>query len=234
MSGRTGSTVSAAFSRDGRHVATWTWDNIDSGLEHRTGTAEAVLARHGDGITQAVFSPDGSRWRRPPTTARCASGQIASPAAATVLKGHEGAVLAVAFDAEGRRIVSGGEDNVARVWDLDGKELARLAGHQDGVTAVAFSPDGARVATGSLDTTVRLWDAASGRLEDTLRGHAKGISSLTFSPDGRTVVSGSADQTVRFWDGVQRVRSSCAFRGRLRSRDYDVVVRPRAPVRRVR
>jgi WD40 repeat protein len=160
-----------------------------------------------------VFSPDGLRVASASHDGTVRVWPIASPSTALVLTGHEGAVLAVAFDAHGRRIVSGGEDNVARVWDLGGKELARLAGHNDGVTAVAFSPDGARIATGSLDRTVRMWDATSGRLEDTLRGHEAEISSIAFSPDGRTVVSGSADQTVRFWDGFNVSGARAPFEG---------------------
>ena len=213
MSGRLGSTVSAAFSPDGRHVATWTWDHVIRVWNAETGKAEAVLAGHRDGITQAVFSPDGSRVASASHDGTVRVWPIASPAGALVLTGHEGAVLAVGFDPGGQRIVSGGEDNVARVWDVGGRELARLAGHQDSVTAVAFSPDGARIATGSLDTTVRLWDAPSGRLEDTLRGHDKEVSSIAFSPDGRTVVSGSADQTVRFWDGVNVSGTRAPFEG---------------------
>jgi len=202
MSGRTGSTVSATFSRDGHHVATWTWEHVVRVWNVESGKAEAALAGHRDGISQVVFSPDGSRVASASHDGTVRVWPLASPAAVTVLSGHESAVLAVGFSPDGRRIAAGGADGYARVWDISGRELVRLAGHQDLVTAVAFSPDGARVATGSVDRTVRLWESTTGRLEDTLRGHTGEVACVAFSPDGRTVVSGATDQTVRLWDAA--------------------------------
>jgi WD40 repeat protein len=48
--------------------------------------------------------------------------------AATVLEGHRGAVLSVAFSPDGKRAVSVSDDNTARVWDTPPiEELIRLA-----------------------------------------------------------------------------------------------------------
>jgi WD40 repeat protein len=215
MSGRVGSTVSATFSRDGRRVATWTWDHVIRVWSTESGKAKAALTGHRDGITQVVFSPDGSRVASASHDGTVRLWPLASPAAATVLSSHESSVLAVGFSPDGRQIVAGGADGRARVWDIGGKELARLEGHQDAVVAVAFSPDGARVATGSSDRTVRLWESTTGRLEDTLRGHTGEVASVAFSPDGRTVVSGSADQTVRLWDAAHLASGRAPFVGAL-------------------
>ena len=49
----------------------------------------------------------------------------------------------MAFSPDGTRILTGCEDNTARLWDAaTGKPLATLAGHRAPVSAVAFSPDG--------------------------------------------------------------------------------------------
>ena len=48
-------------------------------------------------------------------------------------------------------------DGVIRLWDLAGKELAKLEGHEDEVTAVAFSPDGQWLVSGSRDGTALVW-----------------------------------------------------------------------------
>ena len=48
--------------------------------------------------------------------------------AATVLEGHRGAVLSVAFSPDGRRVVTGSDDNTARVWGTPPvEELISLA-----------------------------------------------------------------------------------------------------------
>ena len=67
-------------------------------------------------------------------------------------------MAAVAFSPEGTRVLTGSNDNTARLWEAaTGKVVATLAGHAGAVRAVAFSPDGARVLTGSEDNTAQLW-----------------------------------------------------------------------------
>jgi WD40 repeat protein len=68
-------------------------------------------------------------------------------------------VLSVAFSPDGTRIVSGGFDNVVRVWDVATAQPigAPLRGHTDTVRSVAFSPDGTRIVSASDDKTLRLW-----------------------------------------------------------------------------
>jgi hypothetical protein len=58
-------------------------------------------------------------------------------------RGHQGGVIALAFDATGNRLVSGSLDTTALVWDATGP-------------AIMARP--ARV-SGSLDTTALVWDA---------------------------------------------------------------------------
>lgn len=116
-------------------------------------------------------------------------------------EGHTGHVLSLAFSADGTRVVSGGEDNSARLWDVSrGREIRPFLGHTDEILAVAISPDGKRVLTGSNDRTIRLWDASSGRALRVLEGHTERVSSVAFSPDGKRALSGSWDHSVSLWD----------------------------------
>ncbi len=76
---------------------------------------------------------------------------------------HFGGVSAVAFSADGARVLSGSDDRTLKLWDAATGALIRtFEGHSDVVLSVAFSADGARVLSGSDDKTLKLWDAATG------------------------------------------------------------------------
>ena len=65
------------------------------------------------------------------------------------LKGHTGSVLSVAFSPDGKRIVSGSEDETLKVWDaVSGQVTLTLKGHSSSVNSVGFSPDGKRIVSG--------------------------------------------------------------------------------------
>jgi WD40 repeat protein len=115
--------------------------------------------------------------------------------------GHTGSIGCVAFSADGKRAVTGSDDQTVRVWEVaSGKEVLRLSGHTEEVHAVAFAPDGSRILSGGRDRTLRLWDAATGKELRRFTGHTERISGVAFTPDGRRLLSASWDGTVRLWD----------------------------------
>ena len=121
------------------------------------------------------------------------------------LQGHENSVFSVAITPDGKRIVSGSDDNTVRLWDISGNPIGHLMPlHEGSVFSVAISPDGKRIVSGSYDNTVRLWDISGNPIGQPLRGHKGSVMSVAFSPDGKMIVSGSYDGTVRLWRGGWR------------------------------
>ncbi|PNH04975.1 TAF5-like RNA polymerase II p300/CBP-associated factor-associated factor subunit 5L [Tetrabaena socialis] len=77
---------------------------------------------------------------------------------ARVLKGHEGAVLAVRFNPTGTYVLSCGKASEVLFWDMvDGQVVARFKAHAGVVTAMAMHPDGALLLTSSVDGCVKVW-----------------------------------------------------------------------------
>jgi WD40 repeat protein len=112
--------------------------------------------------------------------------------------GHTSAVNSVAFSPDGKYILTGSDDNTAKLWQLDGREVRTFYGHKNRVQAVAFSPDGRQVLTGSRDSTAKLWTLA-GQEVRTFSGHTNYVEAVAFSPDGRQVLTGSGDHTAKLW-----------------------------------
>jgi hypothetical protein len=107
----------------------------------------------------------------------------------------------VAITPDGRRAVSGSDDETLRAWDLEtGQTLTTLQGHTNWVSAVAITPDDRRAVSGSWDKTLRVWDLETGQTLTTLQGHTDSVSAVAITPDGRRAVSGSVDNTLRIWD----------------------------------
>jgi WD40 repeat protein len=116
------------------------------------------------------------------------------------IKGHTDSVTSVVFSPDGRRIVSGGWDNLVKVWDANtGSEMRTLERHMDWVLSVAISADGRSIASASQDNNVTLW-SFDGKKNLTLRGHTGGVRSLAFSPDCRQIATGSYDNSVKVWN----------------------------------
>jgi WD40 repeat protein len=71
----------------------------------------------------------------------------------------------VAFLPDGLRVLTGSQDNTAKLWDaVTGKEILTLKGHSQEVTCVTTSTNGRYVLTGSRDGTAIVWLASAGTI----------------------------------------------------------------------
>ncbi len=79
------------------------------------------------------------------------------------IDGHRLPVRALAFDANGDRLLSASDDRTTRVWNVDdGTVVSEYVGHDDGVLTAAFAAnDSATVLTLGRDAMLNRWDVAA-------------------------------------------------------------------------
>src|SRR5262249_39779867 len=129
------------------------------------------------------------------------------------LQGHENVVVSLSFSLDGTRLISGGSDFYAIVWDVETKTpLRRLSFHASPVYA-RFTSDGTRAVTAGTrgnDNALMLWRVADGFQflvngrkvwEWGMRGHAENVRSLAVSPKDTSIASGDKSGEIRLWDG---------------------------------
>jgi WD40 repeat protein/tetratricopeptide (TPR) repeat protein len=111
---------------------------------------------------------------------------------------HPARVSSISFSPDGTMLVSGGEDNVIKLWNLNGEELNSFRCNQTWVRSISFSPDSRMIAFGGEDNTIRLWNLDGEELRS-FQGHRGRVRSISFSPDGTMIASGSEDNTLKLW-----------------------------------
>jgi WD40 repeat protein len=119
---------------------------------------------------------------------------------------HPVAVRAVActpVGGEGNLCLTGADDGIARIWDLDNPDPAKsvrdLKGrHQARIVSVAFSPDGKTCATAD-EREICLWDVASGDMKYHFPAQHRGqITYVQYTPQAK-LMSAARDHSLCFW-----------------------------------
>lgn len=226
LRGHNSAVTSAVLSSDEQTIVTTgadgtaiVWPIASSGESNSAAPSEvrAMLAHKGP-VNDAAFAPDGRTvatasadrrillWRpddvRPYRLAEVFSNNPPAPPTVRELVGHEGAVLAVAFSADGRRLASCGDDNAVIVWDVaSGKLLKKLRGHAGKVRDVRFLDDGRQLVSVGYDQTLKLWDVDAYEEAPALQpivvaGHADAVLGADFAPDERSLVTAGRDRTA--------------------------------------
>jgi hypothetical protein len=216
LTGHTLQVRSMAFSPDGSRLASGSNDGTIKLWDTASGQELRTLKGHTRAVYTLVFSPDGTHLTSGSNDGTIKLWDAASGRELRTIKAQTGprnvffdatwddnrlAMGSLAFNPDGGRLASGGEDGMIKLWDAASGQLLRsLKGHFDAVLSLAYSPDGSRLASGSMDGTLKIWDTANGQEVRTFKEHTDAVVSVAFSPVGNRLVSGSSDMTIKVWD----------------------------------
>ncbi|ORX49048.1 WD40 repeat-like protein [Hesseltinella vesiculosa] len=153
-----------------------------------------------DGISAMSFSPQAdflaaSSWDN---QVRIYEVQPTGNTLAKAAYSHESPVLDVCWSKDGTKLVSGGADKAARLFDISTGQSSQVAEHAEPVKSVRFLDQGQNIlATGSYDKTLKYWDLRSPQPIGTVQLPER---CYTMDTTGPLLVVGTAEKHVLLFD----------------------------------
>jgi WD40 repeat protein len=189
-----------AISRDGRMLATGSYDKTARLWDLASGEPLGPPLQHAQIVRTVTFSPDGKLLASASTDGTVRLWETATGQPRGEPLRHPDAIWAVAFSPDGRLLATGSADKTARLWAVGtGQPHGRPLRFDGAVYTVAISPDGRLLATGAEGGAVRLWETA------TLQPHGLAMhhdvpSQVAFSPDGTLLATSGAEHCAKLWE----------------------------------
>jgi len=129
----------------------------------------------------------------------------------------------VAISPNGKYALTGGDDQAARLWNLETGKLTRAWKHKNVVNIVRFFPDGKRILTGAANDQTYVWDFRTGKQKYGLRTSAwpadmplpdfpsfkTTTTAVGFSRDGSKIVTGHPSQKICVWQAETGAKQDC-------------------------
>ncbi len=211
-----------SFSPDGKQLVTAGRDQTIKLWDTKWWREQITIKGHSNSILSTQFAPDGQTlatagldrtakvW---PLTQMLSQRQFSTEVISPiqVLKPSRAILQALAFDADGRRMVSAvteftsqGLSNPGvnlRLWDVTtGAQIFNTNEKDAPLHAVIFSADGQQIITGDALGVIKFRSAATGQLLRSLTSQLGEVINLACSADGRWLAAGSISQGVAVWD----------------------------------
>ena len=175
-----------------------TWATIDQESESpdRLELHSAALSSDGKTLAVAASSAVITLW------------DVTSGEKLRALKGHEGAILALAFSPDGKTLISGGIDRILRLWNTETGEPVHegYGGNSFRIQALVVSPDGEVIISGDRDNVVKLWKMHEKRFISSLPPDGS-VLAVACAPNNNGLAAGLDHGRIALWTGARELHS---------------------------
>src|SRR5581483_849772 len=211
-----GETNAAAFSPDGKLIATASFDQAVTIWDANPHRPVRVFADLRAIVISLAFNKDGQY-----VAAACSDGSVRlfdlqARNQRPSFDEFETAVRTVSFSADGKRLMAASMDGMARIREVATRHLVAQIDVRESppdlMYEVAFDPGGRWLARTGRDGVVQILEIPGGTVKSTLKGHSAQIQRMRFSADGHFLVTAGRDHTARVW-GVETGKMLTELRG---------------------
>ena len=118
------------------------------------------------------------------------------------LTGHLRPIQALNFDKTGKKLVSTGQDDVIRVWDLNkNKSVLTILGKGVNVYFAKFDNSGTKLICATLGKGIQIYNSTTGQLIRSMGGHGGlGVNNADINSTFTRAVSAGRDAKLSIWN----------------------------------
>ncbi len=116
-----------------------------------------------------------------------------------VLDNHKGKVQKIAFAPNATYMVSGDNEGVMKIWDLDGNEMKSIQVGAAEITLLKVAPKGDKILVGASNGNLNLW-TTDGWVDIRFAGLVSMAIDADFNHDGSLLLTVTKDGSVDIWD----------------------------------
>ncbi len=204
LEGHTSSIAAAAWSRDGKHIATGGYDNTARIWEASTGKLQHTLSDHKAAVTCLSFSLDSKSLATGGTEPIVRLWNVATGEATGKLEGHKGPITVISFPPSGAGLATGSADKTVKTWNLPKQQEIRSMDAHSHVYSLAWTGDGKNqtLAVGHATDHILLFNVQTGKQSGQLDygGSPPYVAGIAWSNDGSALFAGRGSHTAQVWD----------------------------------
>ena len=230
-----GAVVAAAYSPDGRLIATGSDDKTVRIWDVEQGGQVGPAMTQANWVNSVAFSRDG-RWlvaangkRTYAVESSAQVWEVATGQPVTPPLPHPTSVWGAVFTSDGRHVITGGNDGLVRHWDV---AIGELSGEPlkipAEIAALAISGDGSKLAIGCSNGDAYVYSVADRKLispalrlpRRTADQGSAPVRAVAFHPDGAWLATGGADSFGHVWEWLPGRHAPLVHRNYVNGVDF--------------